>query len=195
MKEVTWFCKYNIGIEKIDEHRKSIFDAIINSYDAFLKKEPKDYAYFLELSSHALKDLMIDCFNVEDVFYETIDYPLKNDQKFIHNYYIEELKKFHNIFEENSDTIPYKTCEDYFNMLNSLVLKHVFEMDLLVKEYIDLAKNKSKYNIYYLQSEIRKMKMQIAMLEHIENNLKEEAFETNFNSVLERLENYGCKDG
>jgi len=128
---IEWKKEYLLGIKKIDEQHKNLFEIMNKIY--FIINEKKDLTE-IEYLLLKLEDYAKEHFSLEEKYFEEFDFELK-----------EHHIKFHREFKEKIIELELKNkedkvqaCFDLIDYLENWFLMHVLHED---KQYVDLFKS------------------------------------------------------
>ena len=124
--------EYLTGIDMIDEEHAMLFEIADKLYnllnDQFI---PDKYDYILEVIDE-LKDYAKKHFADEEAYMESINYKRMFTQKIQHAEFIEKMNSYH---PDKIDEAQREACIDILEFINTWLVEHILENDLLIAEY------------------------------------------------------------
>jgi hemerythrin len=128
MGYIVWKDSFNIGVKVMDEQHK-VFASYINElYDAIQAGKAEAIT---EPTLAKLTDYIQSHFAVEEDILKSINYPMLEDQKGQHAYYISELT-----FLKSSYLNKTQTAQNMLLFLRDWFLHHITTEDLKYAEYV-----------------------------------------------------------
>lgn len=123
---LKWKEEYCIGIEKIDDQHKHLFEIGNRAYELLNDEFKLDkYDNIIEILEE-LKEYTLYHFNSEEEYMKSISYKGYLQQKVQHDYFIEKMKEVDlNQIDENQDAY----LKDLLAFIFEWVLKHILEED------------------------------------------------------------------
>jgi len=123
--------EYLTGIEMIDEEHAMLFEIADKLYnllnDQFI---PDKYDYILEVIDD-LKEYSKKHFADEEEYMESINYKRMFTQKIQHAEFIEKMNSYH---PDKIDEAQRDACIDILEFINTWLVEHILENDLLIAE-------------------------------------------------------------
>ncbi len=123
-----WEDSYSVGVRKIDEQHKKLFDLINQLGNAMITGKGRD---IISKLLKELKDYTVYHFTDEEKLMEDNGYPELLSHKDIHKNFVNKIKDFEKKNEEGNLSLSV----DLFNFLKDWLKGHILGTDMKYKEF------------------------------------------------------------
>lgn len=121
MKQMIWTKKFSVGVKKIDEQHKKLFDIINKAHDIDLEKDKEEGNKIF----NELIEFVRVHFSTEEKYFEKCHYPEAEEHIAEHTEYIRKVLEFKSSYEKDTCN-----CEDVLNFLKKWLENHLKITDM-----------------------------------------------------------------
>jgi len=129
MIQVVWDKSFEIGIEKIDNQHKKLFE-IINKLSASVELGEGEHVY--NTLYRDLADYLIEHFGTEEMLMDKWHYPEAESHIAAHNGFVDKVKDFQKKAESGVETVN----KEILQYLLDWLIKHIKAVDLEMGEFL-----------------------------------------------------------